>query len=383
MSGLGDKIRDAGQQLSESSPDMIPGWLLTLGITSWLFIGFAGVLWLFAWFMGVSATITIPLIVAMVIGMVAYPMCDALIVRGLNKTAAAGLVLLVLAVIVGIVIWITINGILSQWPAIQAQIQAGLDALAATLATMGINAAAVTEALNSAKEAGAAPSGDALGALGSALTAGVSSALGFIFALFIGTTLLFYVLSDFPTIATFLGSHMGGLPAKIGEGIVEDAVGAMRGYFRGTTITGAVVAVVIGVSMVLLGVPLWASVALVTFITCYIPYFGAIISGAFAFLIALGTTDMTTAVILLIIVLVVQNVLQTVINARVMGDSLDLHPLVILVVTMLGGIFAGILGAALGAPLTALFLKAGKRLNAEFAPESAIDSEPLEVTSPV
>ena len=246
--------------------------------------------------------------------------------------------------------------------------QAGLDALAATLESFGINATAVREAITAAKDAGAAPSGDALASLGSALTAGLSSALGFLFAVFIGTTLLFYVLSDFPTISNYLGRHMGGLPVEVGEGIVDDAVGAMRGYFRGTTITGAVVAVVIGVSMLLLGVPLAATVALVTFMTCYIPYFGAIISGAFAFLVALGTVGMPTAILLLVIVLVVQNVLQTVINARVMGDSLDLHPLVILVVTLLGGIFAGILGAALGAPLTALFLKAGRRLSTAFEP---------------
>ena len=368
MSGLGDKIRDAGQQFAKTGPDMIPGWLLSAGIASWLFIGFAGVLWIFAWFMGVSATITIPLIVAMVIGMVAYPLCEKLMARGLGKTAAAGMVLLLLFVVVGVVIWITVNGILTQWPEIQAQVQAGLDALAAVLDSFGINATAVREALTAAQDSGAAPSGDALGTLGSALSAGISSTLGFLFGVFIATTLTFYVLSDFPTIANYLGSHMGGLPVSVGEGIVQDAVGAMRGYFRGTTITGAVVAVVIGLSMLLMGVPLAATVALVTFMTCYIPYFGAIISGAFAFLVALGTNGLPTAIALLVIVLVVQNVLQTVINARVMGDSLDLHPLVILVVTMLGGIFAGILGAALGAPLTALFFKAGKRLNAAFEP---------------
>jgi len=69
-------------------------------------------------------------------------------------------------------------------------------------------------------------------------------------------------------------------------------------------------------------------------------------------------------------VLLTQNVLQTVINARVMGDSLNLHPLVVLVVTMLGGIFAGILGAALAAPLAALFINAGKRLADAFSAEA-------------
>jgi predicted PurR-regulated permease PerM len=138
----------------------------------------------------------------------------------------------------------------------------------------------------------------------------------------------------------------------------------MRGYFRATTITGVVVAAVIGLAMLLLGIPLAGAVAIVTFLTCYIPFFGAIISGAFAFLVALGTGGMTQAIIILIVVLVAQNLLQTIINARVMGDSLNLSPLVVLVVTMLGGTFGGLLGAALAAPVAALLISAGKRLSA-------------------
>ncbi len=137
----------------------------------------------------------------------------------------------------------------------------------------------------------------------------------------------------------------------------------MRGYFRATTITGFAVATVIGATMLLMGVPLAVTVALVTFLTCYIPFFGAIISGFFAFFVALSSNGLPTAIALLVIVLLTQNVLQTAINARVMGASLKLHPLVILVVTMLGGIFAGILGAALAAPLAALVLNAGRRLS--------------------
>jgi predicted PurR-regulated permease PerM len=53
-----------------------------------------------------------------------------------------------------------------------------------------------------------------------------------------------------------------------------------------------------------------------------------------------------------------------------MGGSLRLHPLVVLVVTMLGGIFGGLVGAALGAPLAAMFVNAGKRISAGRQPEA-------------
>jgi predicted PurR-regulated permease PerM len=270
-----------------------------------------------------------------------------------------------------------IAGVIAQWPAIQQQLQSGLAALGEQLTAMGINTDSLQSAIDSARAA--AGSGEAaanpatsglLSSVGSALTAGLSGTFAFLFGVFISATLLYYVLTDWPTIADWLSNHMGGLPSDVGAGIVEDAVGAMRGYFRGTTISGFVVSACIGAAMLIMGVPLAGTVAVVTFLTCYIPFFGAIISGAFAFMIALGSNGLPTAVALLIVVLVTQNVLQTVINARVMGDSLNLHPLVVLVATMMGSIFGGLLGAALGAPLAALFVNAGRRLSAAFRPET-------------
>jgi len=385
MSGLSDRIKSAGAQLSAVAPEMIPGWLLTAGLSSWLFVGIAAALGLAAWFFSASASISIPLLLALVIGMVAYPLVQRMVARGLPRSAAAGIVLLMLGGIVVGVIWVTLAGVVSQWPAIQEQVQQGLAAIATQLEAFGIDAAAVQSAVENARAAAA--SGEAAGnplttgilsSVGSALTTGLSSTFALLFGIFISATLLFYVLTDFPAIATWLGSHMGGLPTPVGEGIVQDAVKAMRGYFRGTTITGVIVGTVIGLAMVLLGVPLAATVALVTFLTCYIPFFGAIVSGAFAFLVALGSNGLPTAVALLIIVLLTQNVLQTVINARVMGESLNLHPLVVLVVTMLGGIFGGLLGAALGAPVAALVLSASKRLSAAFEPAAETEAAQLE-----
>jgi len=378
MSKLGDRIRSSGASLSGSSLDALPNWLTTFGVAGWLLVGIAGALAVIAWFFSTSSSISVPLLLALVIGMVAYPLCEKMTARGLSKSAAAAIVLLLLLAIVVGVVWITIAGIIAQWPSIQDQLQAGATAMLANLEAAGFDVKAIQESFRQASEATAATgaasnpvTGGLLSSVGSALTTGLSSTIALFFGLFIALTLLFYVLTDFPTVADWLAGHMGGLPKSVGDGILDDAVRAMRGYFRGTTITGFVVALMIGVAMLVLKVPLAMTVALVTFLTCYIPFFGAIISGGFAFVIALGSNGFSTAIILLVIVLIAQNVLQTVINARIMGESLNLHPLVVLVVTMLGGIFGGLLGAALGAPLAALLVSAGKRLSDAFetAPE--------------
>ncbi len=364
MTRLSDKLRDAGNQFALSGPGLMPGWVLNVGIASWSIIGAVGVLLIFAAFIGLSASISIPLILAMVIGMIAYPLVEKMVARRIPVAAAATIVLIFLTVVVVVATWVTVTGVVSQWPNIQAQVEQGLAEAGELLQAAGFNGDAIKNAFNGAKDAAAGASGGIASSIGSALASGISGIFSLFFGLFIGAVLLFYVLTDFPNIARWIGGHMGGLPVEIGTGIVDDAVRAMRGYFRATTITGLVVSLVIGIAMMVMGIPLAGAVAIVTFLTCYIPFFGAIISGAFAFFVALGTGGLTQAITILVVVLLAQNLLQTVINARVMGDSLNLSPLVVLVVTMLGGTFAGLLGAALAAPVAALLISAGKRLSA-------------------
>ncbi len=380
MAKLTDKIRSAGTQFAVGG--LVPESVINIGIVSWTVVGVVAVLMIVATFFAMSASITVPLILAMVIGMISYPLVEKMVAKRVPVAGAAVIVLVFLAVVIAFATWVVVNGVISQWPAIQAQLQAGLDTVATYLNAAGFNGDALRTALTSPQtaETASTATGGFASTLGSALASGISGIFAMFFGIFISAMLLFYVLTDFDNISRWIGSHMG-LPLDVGLGIVDDAVLALRGYFRATTITGLVVSVTIGLAMLLLGIPLAGAVVIVTFLTCYIPFFGAIISGAFAFLIALGTSGLTDAVIILVIVLIAQNVLQTIINARVMGDSLNLSPLVVLVVTMLGSIFAGLLGAALAAPVTALLISAGKRLSAVNFDEYDEDDEPSAVAS--
>ena len=114
----------------------------------------------------------------------------------------------------------------------------------------------------------------------------------------------------------------------------------------------------------LLDVPLAFAIALVTLVTSYVPYLGAIVSGAFATLIALGAQGPTVALIMLVVILVVQNVVQTLVLTRVTSDSLSIHPMVNLGSTIVGATLAGILGATLSAPLVAMVIRVRARLTA-------------------
>jgi predicted PurR-regulated permease PerM len=310
-----------------------------------------------------AATILVPLVVAVVIGVVAYPLVAKLEQWKIPRSIGALLVLVLMILILAGVAWVTVAGLVDQWPQISSQVQAGSSSLSHAVDSLGAGGGSGQKVVRDAQTAVEGASKSAVSGVLSSAGAGLSGVVSLLFRLFIGALLLYYVLSDMPRMSQYVDAHLG-LPGDLGRGVAEDATSSLRGYMRGTTITGAAVAAVIGIGVAIMGVPLAIPIALVTFITCYIPFFGAIISTVFAFLIAFGAKGMGVALGVLALVLVTQNLLETVINAKVMGTSLDLHPLVVLVVTMLGGIFGGLLGAALAAPLLAMVLRARRRIQA-------------------
>ena len=144
MPSISDRIRSAGNQLSSMGADMLPGWLVAAGLGAWLAVGIAAMIALVAWFFSASASISIPLILALVIGMVAYPLCERMIRRGVPKAGAAGIVLLLLAAIVAGVFWVTVAGVVSQWPSIQAQLERATTRLSTELQAIGVSSETVS-----------------------------------------------------------------------------------------------------------------------------------------------------------------------------------------------------------------------------------------------
>ena len=349
---------------------LLPDWVIPVGLASWAFIGVAGVVLIVAAFLAASSGISVPLILAAVVGAIVSPLAQRLIDRGLNRTVAAVIVLVGIVTIGGVAVWIAVRGVLSQAPQIVEQIQNGIAQLTLRLAVAGVDAESLRSILSSLSTTSPEQSPLVSGLfvpVTSALSAGLSGFVSLLFGLVISGALLVYVLSDFSLIVDWVGSNIG-LPPQLGRKMILDAVDTLRAYFRATTLSGLVVSVVIGVAVWAFGLPLAIPIALVTFVTCYIPFFGAIFSGTFACLVALGSGGVTEAFAVLVVVLIAQNVIQTLLNAKLMGDSLRLHPLAVLVVTMLGGIFGGILGAALAAPMTAFAVRAVGRFR-EFAAE--------------
>jgi predicted PurR-regulated permease PerM len=183
----------------------------------------------------------------------------------------------------------------------------------------------------------------------------------FAIGVFIAFFILIFFLGDDGTIMEWVANHMG-VPRQKADIILDGVNASIRGYFRGTFVIATVDAALFIPIVLILRVPLIGPIVLVTFVTCFIPSFGGYIGGAFAVFIALASQGPAAAIIMLVYAIFVHTVMQNPVQAVAYGKTLHLHPLLALLATLLGTVFAGIPGAILAAPITAIVLKVSSEI---------------------
>ena len=131
-------------------------------------------------------------------------------------------------------------------------------------------------------------------------------------------------------------------------------------YVRATAIVAAVDAVVIGVALGILRVPLAMPLATLVFLGAFIPIIGAVAAGAAAVLVALVAQGPITSLIVLAVIIGVMQLESHVLQPLLLGRAVALHPLAVVLAIGTGLYVWGIAGALLAVPLLAV-LNAGIR----------------------
>ena len=347
-----------------------PPWLRDAGLVSWLLVGLALVLVGLIWLLALTSTIVIPVIVALLIASVAGPGVGWMQSHGVPRAGGTALIL-VLIILLGVLIFVlVIGGVTDQAGSISEHLSQATNKLANDLTSLGINDKTANNA-----------AGDAHNSVNSAgklmlhgVAKGIQELAGFaVFAAF--TTLsLFFFLKDGPRLGNWVARH-SGLPTPVAETILSHLARAMRGYFGGVTIVAAFTATLVGITAVIFDVPLAGTIAVVTFLGGYIPYFGAWVAGAFAVLIALGGAGTDAAIAMAVVCLLGNGALQQMVQPIAFGATLGIHPLAVLIVTIAGGCLFGMIGLILAAPLTSAIVHISHELakaRGETEPEEGV-----------
>lgn len=324
---------------------MAAGW-------SWRIVVIVAALAVFVYLLGTFSTLVIPTLIALVLSVALFPVYRFFVVTLRFPRMAASLttVLLLIGLIAGLIA-LAGRGIYAQFWDLWERARDGLDTLLiwAAEGPLHIDTDQMMEWFNNLANS-LSDYTDILASGALSVTSSIGTvAAGMVLVLF----LLVFLLKDGRQIWIWC---VRLLPQPWREPVHEASIRGfvtMQGYVKSTIFVAAIDAVGIGLGAYFLGVPLALPIGILVFVGAFIPFVGALLTGAIAVLVALFDKGFGTALLMLLVVLVVQQVEGNVLQPLIMGHNVSLHPVAVVLAVAGGAYVAGITGAVFGVPIVA------------------------------
>lgn len=129
---------------------------------------------------------------------------------------------------------------------------------------------------------------------------------------------------------------------------------SFAGYTRGIIIVAATNAVLVGIALYALGVPLALPLTLLEFFAAFIPLVGSPVALGVATVVALATKGPVVAIVVLCLIVVIGQLEGHVLHPLVLSWAVRLHPVVVAVSVIGGSILAGVIGAVVAVPMVSV-----------------------------
>lgn len=126
------------------------------------------------------------------------------------------------------------------------------------------------------------------------------------------------------------------------------------GYTRGIVVVAATNAVLVGVALFVLRVPLAVPLAVLEFFAAFIPLVGSPVALAVAAVVALATRGPLVAIVVVLLIVVIGQLEGHVLHPLVMSRAVRLHPMVVALSVICGSVAAGVAGAVVAVPLVSV-----------------------------
>lgn len=340
-------------------------------------VAVSAALWIFAWVVGQTWVIILPVALAVVFSTVLWPPVRWMRAKGLAPAAAALAMLLVgLGVIAGLIAAVA-PAIVEQSTELAAQATAGVVQVRDWLGGPPLNISqaqldsavtAINDQLNSSSSQ-----------IASGVFTGVGAATSALVTVFTTIVVVFFLLKDGPQFIPWLRRSVGHPAAAHLAELLERIWSSLGGFIRTQALVSFVDAALIGIGLVILGVPLAYALAIVTFIGGFVPIVGAFVAGGLAVLIALVANGPVVALIVLGIIVAVQQLEGNVLQPWLQSKSMKLHAVIVLLAVTLGASTFGVIGAFLAVPVAAalaVIIRYYDEQVAEIAGENQPEPEP-------
>jgi len=334
----------------------VPEWLQTGAAWSWRLLILALAIYLITRMLGILYIVVVPCIAALLLTALLQPLANRLCGAGLPRLAATWVTLLIAAAVLGGLVTLVATRVSADYPTLVAEARHTATQVESLLSgpPFHVKNSNVQKFLN-----------DIPSYLSKhkSLVEGTVVTGGKIAAQFFGGLVLmlfvtFFLIKDGERIWTWL---LGALRTENAERVNRAGHAAWLAvvyYIRGTVAVAAIHAVVIGLVLWIMNVPLALPLAVLVFLAAFVPLVGLLVAGALAIVVTLATKGWVDAVILLGILIVEDQLEAHLLQPQVVGRVIRLHPLAVILSLAVGGVLAGIVGAVVAVPIVAVITRA-------------------------
>lgn len=337
---------------AQRPPGSVPPALAAVAGWTWrlLLIAFGVVLVLIVLYR--LRTLTVPIFVALLLTTMLLPLVHRLTAAGLKHGASVGIVFVSTLVLLGGTAYLLFDTVIDQFTDLGSQVTNALDRASVWFKEGPLELS--ESQLNRYVDQAVGQLRANTGVVSSSVISGTRLAGEVIVGALLALVLTVFFLKDGRMLSSAV---IGRFPSKqrplvrAGANRAFDTLGQ---YLRGVALTGVVDAVLIGIALIVVGVPLIPVLMVLTFFGAFFPVVGAVAAGALAVLVALVNGGFSDALIIVAAVLIVQQVEGQILQPYLVGGAVRLHPVVIIISLTAGAIVAGILGAFVAVPLVAM-----------------------------
>jgi predicted PurR-regulated permease PerM len=354
--------------------DSLPEWYRTTAAASWRFIVIVVAAALFVYVLIYLHVVVLPIILALLISTLLLPVVRWLKARGApDALAAAGAMIgaFLLIVAIGTAIAPSIG---NQFDELRPRAEDGLRQATDYLADPPFNLS--EREIRDTVDEGLARLRENSGPLARGLSSGAVILGEVLTGLIVTVLLTFFFLKDGARMWGYLLAFTGKRSREHADALGVRIYAALSGYVRGIALIGLVDAILIGLALLIIGVPLVVPIMVITFFAAFVPLIGAFLAGLVAVLIALVSGGLLDAALVLGAIVLVQQVEGHVLYPVLMGRTVHLHPAVIVIALAAGGILGGIIGVFLAVPLAGVLSVVLDYVRDEPPPESPVVDEP-------
>jgi predicted PurR-regulated permease PerM len=166
---------------------------------------------------------------------------------------------------------------------------------------------------------------------------------------------VYYLLLDMSNLRRIIEEHIPERHRGVGLRLLNEIGEVVRGYVRGRFLMALIMAAIYGTGLLILGVPLWAGIGLIAGFIGIIPYLGVICG----LILALGFAALDGAGLGRLagvgaVFAIAQLIEDYVLTPRIIGDKLELHPMLVFIALIIAGDLFGLLGLVLAIPVLAV-----------------------------